>query len=613
MSETDDSPDIPLREKLRAVGVVATYRPGTTALIVLLSILVTVLEGIGLGFLFPIIQHAQAAGGGVTPDASAGGPVAVFVRVYAFLGVPFTLEFILVGVVAVMAARIAMGFLVGWFGLRLGTQYVRDLQARTFESVLRSRSAFFEDHGSDEILNTLVSRVYYAESVIDCAVNLILQGSLVVLYLGIALYLAPLPTVLLGTVFLVLVYALRSRTESAYAVGDEVDRSHEAMQHTLQAGTQGVREVQLFGLTRELYRDFLRAVDRYTESTIRLGRNEMAMNRAYNLLSTLLVFGVIYLSLTYSRLSIAQLGVFLFAVYRVAPQINSVNSYLYSLEGSLPQLVRTWAYVDGLDGPETRNPAVAEGPGDRDGTTVPESIERVEFDDVAFAYDDERVLDGTSFRLDRGDVVALVGPSGAGKSTLASLLLRLYEPDDGRILADGRPISRFDVDEWRSRVALVPQDPYLFDETLRYNLTVGARDASESDIDRACEIAQVSEFIDELPNGYETAVGDDGVRLSGGQRQRVAIARALLVAPEILVLDEGTSDLDGELEAYVFSRLDELDRELTVLVISHRRSTLTNADRVVSLRDGTLTEVGVHGEPPDDETDTDLFTRPSDR
>lgn len=603
MSETDPAPEISLREKLRTVAVVAAYRPGTMVTIVLLSVLVTVLEGVGLGFLFPILQYAQG-GAAAPPAASNDGPVALFVRFYEFLGVPFTLEFVIGGVALVMTARIAMGFLVGFLGLRLGTEYVRDLQTRAFESVLRSRPAFFDEHGSDVILNTLVSRVYYAESVVEAVVGLVLQGSLAVLYLGVALYLAPVPTALLGSAFLVLVYVLRSQTESAYAVGDEVDRAHEAMQHTLQAGTQGVREVQLFGLSGELSDDFRRAVGRYTRSTIRLGRNGMAMNRAYNLLSTLLVFSVIYLGLSYSSLSIDRLGVFLFAVYRAAPKINQVNSYVYSLEGSLPQLVRTWAYVDEFGDSRPSGDTEALGDG---------SIERVAFDDVTFAYDDEQVLDGVSFVLDRDEVVALVGPSGAGKSTIASLLLRLYEPDEGRILVDGRPTSRVDVDDWRSRVALVPQNPYIFDETLRYNLTVGARDASEAEVERAAETAQVSEFLDELPDGYETAVGDDGTRLSGGQRQRVAIARALLVAPEILVLDEGTSDLDDELEARVFSRLDAAERSLTVLAISHRRSTLRNADRIVSLKRGTVTEYDTLEELLDVErTSADLFSSQSD-
>jgi subfamily B ATP-binding cassette protein MsbA len=176
------------------------------------------------------------------------------------------------------------------------------------------------------------------------------------------------------------------------------------------------------------------------------------------------------------------------------------------------------------------------------------------------------------------------------------LLGRLYEPDEGRIVADGTPIDRFAVDAWRSRVAVVPQKPHIFDETLRYNLTFGAADADDDRVERSCEVAQVTEFLDELPDGYDTVLGDDGVRLSGGQRQRVAIARALLRDADVLVLDEATSDLDGGLEERVYEAITALDREYAVVVITHRLGTIADADRIHAIEDGRITETGGHRE-----------------
>jgi subfamily B ATP-binding cassette protein MsbA len=252
-------------------------------------------------------------------------------------------------------------------------------------------------------------------------------------------------------------------------------------------------------------------------------------------------------------------------------------------------LIRTEEFIDDLA--EQDEPKTGDKP-------VPESIDEIAFNRVDFAYEaSEQILDEVTFSVHRGEFVAFVGSSGAGKSTIASLVSRLYEPDRGRILANGTPIHVFDIKNWRSRVAVVRQNPFIFNESLRSNLTVGNRDASQSKIERICEIAQVTEFLDDLPNGYNTQLGDDGVRLSGGQRQRVAIARALLKDDiDLLVLDEATSDLDSELEQLVHDAIEEMDRNYAMLVIAHRLSTVKNADRIYALVNGQIVESGTHEE-----------------
>jgi len=162
----------------------------------------------------------------------------------------------------------------------------------------------------------------------------------------------------------------------------------------------------------------------------------------------------------------------------------------------------------------------------------------------------------------------------------------MHEPTDGEIRANGVSIGEMDIDEWRDHIAVVEQDPYIFDDTLEYNLTIADRDASWEEVERVCEIAQVDEFLDDLPDGYETQVGDDGVRLSGGQKQRVAIARALLDDVDVLLLDEATSDLDSNLEQDVQAGIETMDREYLVVTVAHRLTTVQNADRIYTLEDG---------------------------
>jgi subfamily B ATP-binding cassette protein MsbA len=226
---------------------------------------------------------------------------------------------------------------------------------------------------------------------------------------------------------------------------------------------------------------------------------------------------------------------------------------------------------------------------------VPDSIGSIEFDDVHFSYDeDDMVLRGIDFSVQRGEFIGFVGQSGAGKSTIVSLLAQFYEPDRGRIYANDVPLDEMNPDDWRDRLAIVRQNPFIFNDTLRYNLTVGNRDATRAEIEQACEIARVDEFVDDLPNGYESELGDEGVRLSGGQKQRVSLARALLKQAEILVLDEATSDLDSNLERQVQRSIEEMERDYAIIAIAHRLSTVQNADRIYTIEAGEITESGRH-------------------
>ncbi len=220
---------------------------------------------------------------------------------------------------------------------------------------------------------------------------------------------------------------------------------------------------------------------------------------------------------------------------------------------------------------------------------------RVEFDDVHFAYETRRdapVLQGLDLTVEAGESVALIGSSGVGKSTIISLLFRLYDTENGEIRIDGRNIQDFSLFELRSQMALVPQEVMLIGGTIRENIAYGRDGATEAEIDEAADLAKVSEFVEELPDGFDTRVGDRGMALSGGQRQRVAIARAILADPAILILDEATSSLDSENEVAVREALDEVMKERTTFVIAHRPASLENVDRIVALADGKVVENG---------------------
>lgn len=221
------------------------------------------------------------------------------------------------------------------------------------------------------------------------------------------------------------------------------------------------------------------------------------------------------------------------------------------------------------------------------------------FNDVVFAYPSRQeitVLKGISFNADAGQRVAIVGPSGSGKSTMASLILQFYHPQNGNILFDGKPADNYTLTDIRNQVAIVPQDVLLFGGTIMENIAYGRLNASKEDIIQAAKRANAHQFISSFPEGYETIVGERGVKLSGGQRQRIAIARALLKNPSILILDEATSSLDSESERLVQEALEELMKDRTSIIIAHRLSTIREADKIIVLEKGHIVESGSHVE-----------------
>jgi ATP-binding cassette, subfamily B, heavy metal transporter len=242
----------------------------------------------------------------------------------------------------------------------------------------------------------------------------------------------------------------------------------------------------------------------------------------------------------------------------------------------------------------SRNPEIRDNPG-----AVPLIVTsgNVRFENVYFAYEADRpILRGLSFEVPAGKTVAIVGPSGAGKSTISRLLFRLYDVSSGKILIDGQDIRNVTQASLRASIGMVPQDTVLFNDTIRYNIRYGRWDATDAEVERAAQLAQIDGFIRMSPKGYETHVGERGLKLSGGEKQRVAIARTVLKAPPILVLDEATSALDSHTEREIQDALERVSRNRTSLVIAHRLSTIVTADEIIVLDQGRIAERGTHGQ-----------------
>jgi ABC-type multidrug transport system fused ATPase/permease subunit len=310
----------------------------------------------------------------------------------------------------------------------------------------------------------------------------------------------------------------------------------------------------------------------------------------YNLLNGL-VLGVLLIASTYilpgqTEAWLGEIILFIIIIFRLmipAAKSNFSHSRVSQLEPSL-ESVQNFLRTDD-------KPYLSDGL-----EPFSKLAETVVVDDVTFRYnyDEASILKNVSFEIPKGKITAVVGASGAGKTTLVNLIARLYDPQVGKILIDGIDLRNLIIETWRREIAIVSQDTFLFNDTVMGNLRFARPEVTNEDVYQAAGLAQAHYFIMKLPLGYDTILGDRGVRLSGGQQQRIAIARALLVDPQLLILDEATSDLDSETEQAIQSAIEQYSKKRTLFIIAHRLSTVKQADNIIVLSQGEIVEQGSH-------------------
>jgi ABC-type multidrug transport system fused ATPase/permease subunit len=356
-------------------------------------------------------------------------------------------------------------------------------------------------------------------------------------------------------------------------------------------GLQGISNVKTF--TNENFE--IQRYNSVTQQILQLAVKGGIARGAFFSFVIFCLFGaiifIVYIGITMTlkgELPASQMMSFLFYTVFVAASIGGIAEQVASIQRALGATERVMDIIDG----KTENINLLYKKAERVSGNI-------SFDDVNFFYPsrpDFKVLKNVSFKVNSGEMLALVGPSGSGKSTIASLLLRFYELQNGKISIDGKNISSYDLTEYRNNMAIVPQDVLLFGGTIKENIAYGKLNATDAEIIEAARQANAFDFIESFPDKFETKVGERGIQLSGGQRQRIAIARAILKNPSILILDEATSSLDSESERLVQEALDKLMMGRTSIVIAHRLSTIRNADKIIVLENGTVRESGTHAE-----------------
>ncbi|MCP4617086.1 MAG: ABC transporter ATP-binding protein/permease [Bradyrhizobium sp.] len=348
--------------------------------------------------------------------------------------------------------------------------------------------------------------------------------------------------------------------------------------------------VKYFGAEEREARRYDRSMERYEEASIRTYTSLALLNAGQAVIFTAGLTATMIMCAIGIRNGTHTVGDFVL--------INAMMIQLYVPLNFMGMVYREIKQaiidIEKMFGVLARDPEIKDVPGAKALTVTSGNVR---FEDVRFAYETDRaILKGLSFEVPAGKTVAIVGPSGAGKSTISRLLFRLYDVSSGRILIDGQDIRNVTQNSLRAAIGMVPQDTVLFNDTIRYNIRYGRWDASDAEVEEAARLAQIDAFIRSSPKGYETQVGERGLKLSGGEKQRVAIARTVLKAPPILVLDEATSALDSHTEHEIQGALERVSRNRTSLVIAHRLSTIVAADEIIVLDQGKIAERGTHAQ-----------------
>ncbi len=493
---------------------------------------------------------------------------------------------IIYGLLGVLAAALDYGAFLAANGVKVRAS--RRIQLDLLHHLLSLSLRFFHMQKSGELMSRLTQDATNAAVGLGPLIrSFVHHGTQIVVY-GVYLYSTSILLTIGAVGLLIVQFALTQvLRQPVRTLNRRLLDVLARFSGTLQEAFTSVRIVKSFGSESFELGKLQADIDGVARTQLHLGRVEKLEGPARAALDSLAAMGILFLALGQLRsgsLTVQGLLLYMYVGQLMITPINHMaTTYLW-----VQALLAGFARVNDLF---AERPEVVDGPLSR------HRFDRcVEVKQVSFSYGPTTALEDVSLDIEKGQVVALVGPSGAGKSTLSDLILRLYDPDAGSVFIDGINVKELKQKDYRRLFGVVSQESLLFHDTVRNNIRYGRTELSEEDIYRAARIANAHEFIMELPQGYDTLVGDRGVRLSGGQRQRIAIARAIVSSPPILVLDEATSSLDSESERQVQEAIDRIIEDSTAIVIAHRLSTVVHADKIVVLDRRRIVDQGRHEE-----------------
>lgn len=500
------------------------------------------------------------------------------------------LNYMAVSILVLFFLKGLFGFFQGYLMSDIGQKVVRDIKAKLYAKIQTLSLDYFTHKRGGELISRITNDVKLVENAVSYgSTDLIYQGLQVVIFTSLTFFIyfkmALLTFILLPLISLPIVKVGKALRKLSKRSQEKMADTNSLLYETI----IGTRIVKAFNMEPYEIEKFNRVNHDYYKISMKSIKRMLILNPATEFLGCIAGVFVFFWGgreVIAGRLSFGIFGLFMGSLlsmirpFKKLSQVNSLNQQAMAASERIHDVLET-------------NPTVVDKPGALELAGFKNDII---FERVWFNYGDNEVLKDINLKVLRGQMLAVVGPSGTGKTTLLDLIPRFYDPARGRILIDGIDLKEVSLKSLRRQIGIVTQETILFNDTIRANIAYGNLSASQEKIEEAAIRAYAHEFIKHLPLGYDTIIGDRGMKLSGGERQRIAIARALLKNPPILILDEATSQLDLEAERIVQEALDRLIQGRTVFVIAHRLSTVRNAHRIVVIEKGSLVEEGSHSE-----------------
>ncbi|MDY6943466.1 MAG: lipid A export permease/ATP-binding protein MsbA [Pseudomonadota bacterium] len=498
------------------------------------------------------------------------------------------MPFVLIGLFLLRGvAAVASGY-----GMAVvGQNVIHTMRSELFSHMLRLPASFFDRNPSGQLLSQLTFNVDQVSQAATQAVTVLIRDTLKVIgFIGLMFYLNPLLSgfaLLVGPLIALLIRFVSRRFRR---ISTRIQNSMGELTHTSEEMIDGQRIVKIFGTQDYEQGRFEKVNEHNRRLNLKRSLTQQASNPTVQLIAAIPIAGIVYVATSENVLGTMSPGSFAAFLGAMIGLLNPLRQ-LTTVNAQLQRGIAAAESIFDLLGTEPE--------ADVGTRRLPRSQGHIQFAGVRFRYKAEHrpVLDGIDLEVKPGQTVALVGRSGSGKTTLVSLLPRFYDVDQGRVLLDGQDVREYRLADLRSQISVVSQEVVLFNDTVAANIAYGVvGEITEQRLEDAARAAHAWEFIQALPQGLSTPIGQHGTLLSGGQRQRLAIARALLKDAPILILDEATSALDSESERHIQAALEELMRERTTLVIAHRLSTVERADQIIVMHNGRIVEQGTHAE-----------------
>ncbi len=507
------------------------------------------------------------------------------------------LKICLLLLIAFMGKNI-FGYLQAYFLAYVEQGVIKDMRNESYQHLHKLPMSFFKNEKTGNLISKITNDVNVVQSSVSAVfLNLVREPLTILVFLGIALSISVQLTlfsfiVLPISIAIISWIGLKLRKQSGILQSKMAD-----ITNILQETISGVKIVKAFSMENYENQKFSKETHKFFRLSLKMVRVRNAAAPITEFLSVIVGVAIIFyggqLVLIDNTMRASEFLTFLFAIFQLMPPIKELSSVNNRIQESSAAADRVFEILD-------TEPNIKDAP---DAVNKNDFEEKIDFKNVSYSYEDSEaeVLENISFSVNRGDIIALVGSSGAGKTTLVDLIPRFYDPTSGIISLDGVDIRKIKLVDLRKMMGIVTQETVLFNESVENNIAYGLEEYPKEKIIEAAKAANAHDFIQDLPKGYDTIIGERGTKLSGGQRQRISIARALLKNPPIMIFDEATSALDNESEILVQEAIDRLMYQRTTFMIAHRLSTIRNANRILVLDRGRIVQDGRHEELITDE------------